>query len=287
MIAGPTWHARKANKSFVSYGTLRHVVGWHKETLQLDGHNWKSTADALRKEPWADYAHIEYSGPPFFEEVAQSSYAQGYSAQSLPTAHDEEPTAQSDAQSMETAHYVEGTAQVLGDDAQTEPVVEVVAGDDCAVDLGDDAQSMETAQSLEVESAQCAMETEVVAQTKQSTAQYATSIVRRKRRNPGMLRGFADTLFDQVSAAHPLVKLRMIEVVTGFYEVSMQVNDEQWYTFERFSDWEDKSPEIQRAIDAAERYAQQRNAAQSNDGHTDSQGPPGYDEVSEEGGDER
>jgi hypothetical protein len=142
--------------------------------------------------------------------------------------------------------------------------VEVVTGEECAVDSEQSAQSMETAQT-------------------EHSAQGGSVIAQPPRRRGMHTKYAAQNLVAQIRRDYPAISLSICQTELGLYLVGLQIADDQWYDLEGLGDWTDPTEQTQLAIDAAEAYARQRAAAQSNDGYSDSQGPPGYDEASEGG----
>lgn len=263
MLIGQTWYAQgRTNKTPFS---LRNVES-----------NWDTVEAELRKGSWPNYEHIEYAGPPLFDDCAESSsaqatqsYAQGYTAQPSPTAQPEESS----------AHYVESTAQILEITAQgnaQSSVVEVVVGDmqndDCALRNEQTARSVRTAQSeeeaaqsVESETAHCAMETGMAAQGMDITT---TCIVDAQIR-----REYPDITIGVSPADDP-----------GFFILAIEVAMDTWYDIVSLADYLAPTPQTQEALAIAEAYGKQRNAAEGN-GYSDSQGPPGYDDAGEGGSD--
>ena len=105
MISGPTWYAReRANQSSI---TLRHVVGWAKDTLLLNGKTWKIVEGELNKANWYPGDIPRYDGLPIalIEDDAPASYSAGYGGVETPA-----PTGQAEEVTQALPATLEVTA---------------------------------------------------------------------------------------------------------------------------------------------------------------------------------
>lgn len=239
MGSGPTWYARGRTRK--TPFSLRNIVT-----------NWQTVEAELRKEPWAAPSHIEYFGPPLFDDAAPGSYAAGYGGTAQP-AHN-------------TAHALEVVVRGEHIDARTTKPLRAEDAPTIVVES--------TAQIVESDAQQASgNDVQVSDNVTQGCARPSVESLRiDEQAAQGMDGRSAEMAIQRIQRDYPNAVIGLLETSPGLFIVGVQYALDAWLDFVALREVRLLTEETAQLLAQAEEYgARQHLAANSND----SQGPPG------------